>query len=280
VIIAVCADKDTEHGSPGVSTLALALAATFPLPSLVLEADPSGGDLAFRLQRSGGGPLWPEPTLLSLAADVRHRLTADALPSYAQSSSAGASVIIGPSTGEAYLPVARFWPEIAAAARAWPGVVVADLGRLSPHHDTAAPLLSNATAVVLVTRADLAGLYRLRERVHDLAAGLADSRYESSRLGIVVRCAARRSAQDAGQITELLHAIGSPARVLGTVVDDAAGAHALTIGRPRRRGLLSSARTLVDELVRTHPVLAAGPAMPPRFARDAAGRGVVTGEFK
>lgn len=257
MIVAVCADKDSEHGGPGVSTLAVALAACMPGPSLVLEADPSGGDLVFRLQRPGGASLWPEPTVLSLAADVRHGLRADALPRYAQPTSAGVPVILGPGIGEAYRPVARFWPDIATAARSWPGVVVADLGRLGPYHDTAGPLLMQASAVVLVVRADLAGLYRLRERVADLAAGLAGTGSEVSRLGVAVRGPARRAAQDAAQITQLLAAIGSPARVLGSVVEDAAGASALLAGGARRRGLLSSARGLVDTLLRAYPELAA-----------------------
>ena len=49
MIVTVCSDK----GSPGVTTLAVAIGLVWPVPRLVLEADPAGGDLAFRMRRTG-----------------------------------------------------------------------------------------------------------------------------------------------------------------------------------------------------------------------------------
>ena len=45
MIIGVCSNK----GAPGVTTLATALALTWPGDTVLLEADPSGADLPFRL---------------------------------------------------------------------------------------------------------------------------------------------------------------------------------------------------------------------------------------
>ena len=59
MIVTLCSDK----GSPGVTTLAVALGLVWPVQRLVLEADPAGGDLAFRMrQPGGGGPLGPDPS--------------------------------------------------------------------------------------------------------------------------------------------------------------------------------------------------------------------------
>ena len=62
----------STKASPGVTTLCQALAHTWPDPRrvVVVEADPSGGDLAARLE------LAPEPGLVSLAAAGRRGLSA------------------------------------------------------------------------------------------------------------------------------------------------------------------------------------------------------------
>ncbi len=46
MIVSVCADK----GAAGVTTLATVLAMVWPTERVLLEADCSGGDLAFRLR--------------------------------------------------------------------------------------------------------------------------------------------------------------------------------------------------------------------------------------
>jgi len=76
MIVALGADK----ASPGVTTAAVALAMAWPGGRAVFEADPSGGDLAFRaLHATAGGLLAAEPGLLTLAADTRSGLAPDAL---------------------------------------------------------------------------------------------------------------------------------------------------------------------------------------------------------
>ena len=65
MLFAVCSDR----GAPGSTTMALALAAARGLPSVVLEADPYGGDLAVRC-RIGGDPLPTTPTVLGLGTGM------------------------------------------------------------------------------------------------------------------------------------------------------------------------------------------------------------------
>ncbi len=64
MLFAICADR----GAPGSTTAALALASARGLPTIVVEADPYGGDLALRLRPDGKHPLAATPTVLSVAA--------------------------------------------------------------------------------------------------------------------------------------------------------------------------------------------------------------------
>ncbi len=91
MILAVCADK----GSPGVTTLATALGVVWPVDRVVLEADPSGGDLAFRLRSPRGQFLDPNRSVLDVAADAREGLPPGALARYAEPTSLGAPVLKG-----------------------------------------------------------------------------------------------------------------------------------------------------------------------------------------
>ena len=59
-----------EKGSPGATTTALALGHALAGSRLVIEADASGGDLAFRLRRDGR-PLPESPTVLTAVAAAR-----------------------------------------------------------------------------------------------------------------------------------------------------------------------------------------------------------------
>ncbi len=116
MIVSVCADKASSPSAAGVSTLALALGMAWPADRLVLEADPSGGDALFYLPHADGGLLHPEPTLLSLTADARAHLDPRSLPDYAQPTSLGVPVILGPPTPEAFAPTGPLWPRLDEAA--------------------------------------------------------------------------------------------------------------------------------------------------------------------
>src|SRR5271167_2700861 len=209
MIVPLCADKASVPGPAGVSTLALALGVVWPGERLVLEGDPSGGDALFYLAHADGGLLHPEPTLLSLTADARTGLDPTALPAYAQPTSLGIPVILAPPTPEAFALTGPVWPRLADAAARWDGTMLADLGRLHPRHPAATSLLPLSQAVVFVTRADVAGLYRLRERVAGLAAQLAAPTGEVSRLLVVVRSSRSQRRVALAQVAALLDSVGS-----------------------------------------------------------------------
>ena len=80
----------SAKGSPGVTTLALALGLVWPKPVLVGELDPAGGDLVARLplERSGG--------LAALAAAARHTIDGEQLAAHAQPVTEMCSLLLGP----------------------------------------------------------------------------------------------------------------------------------------------------------------------------------------
>jgi MinD-like ATPase involved in chromosome partitioning or flagellar assembly len=82
--------------SPGVTTTSLALAALWPAARrLVIEADPSGGDLGAWLG------LAPAPGLASLAAAIRHDRSPGAAWRHAQAlPGGGVSVVAAPAGAE------------------------------------------------------------------------------------------------------------------------------------------------------------------------------------
>ncbi|RYJ06001.1 MAG: hypothetical protein EON52_08655, partial [Actinomycetales bacterium] len=56
----------SAKGSPGVTTASLLVGALWPRPTIVVECDPSGGDVALRMPGDDGQPLDPQRGLLSL----------------------------------------------------------------------------------------------------------------------------------------------------------------------------------------------------------------------
>lgn len=271
MIVAVGADK----GSPGVTTVASVLAMVWPGQRVLLEADPAGGDLAFRLRPplGAGRLLDPEPSVLSLAADVRGGLPPGGLARYGQPTSLGFDVIPGALSAEGFAPVARLWPQVAAAAHRWPATVVADVGRLQPG-TAVLPVVRAATVVLLLARPSLEGLYHLRDRVGELAAAVADPAAGRSRVAVVVTARSKDRRDALGQVRQLLGAAGSPVPVAGFVPYDRAAVELLRAGVPGRRlagsDLLRSVRALAETVVSWWPQLAGSPA-PPAGPGTAAG---------
>lgn len=262
MIVAVCADK----GSPGATTLATALGIAWPGERMLLEADTSGGDLAFRAkQPSNGQLLAADPGLLTLAADARTGLPSGDLTRYCQQTAWGLPVVPGPAGAQAYQPMRALWPAVADVAAGWSGTVIADLGRFQPGNPAAA-LARAATAVLVVTRVSVEDLFHLRERVNELAHTLGDPRQQRNPVAVVVAAPRKEAAAAVRQVTHMLQAGGSPIPVAGYVATDPASASALRVGelpkRPTRSDLLGSVDQIVATLTSWWPNLAASAAAP------------------
>jgi len=153
-------------GSPGVTTFAVALAVRWPGParSVVIEADPSGGDLATRFS------LPSHRGLLSLAAAAHHKADPALVWQHCLALPGGLPVVAAPPDAEQaraalsalVLPQGTDAGVLRAAADVPGVVVIADCGRVDPG-SAVMPVVCSADVVVLLTRAradDLAHLAR------------------------------------------------------------------------------------------------------------------------
>lgn len=233
-LVALC----TAKGSPGATTAALALASTdaFRDTALLVEADPSGGDLASRLGFAA------DPGLASLAAAGRRQFSAELVEHHSQRV-AGVDVVAAPAgASSARSALHVLGPGLASALRALAGrVVICDLGRLDAE-SASVELARSADLVLVVTRPVLADL-----------AHLAEEGSWWARLGPPVALvlsgepgAVRRERYPADEVSSALGL-----EVLGTLAWDPKGVAALVgQGREvRRSALVQSAQSLALVLV-------------------------------
>src|ERR1700735_4690943 len=166
-LIAVAADK----GSPGVTTAAIALAAVWPRPVLRAEGAAGGGRRGSRLPGAEGEPLDPRRGLLSLAVAARRGLQPHQVWEHTQRLRGGLDVLTGVTNAEQGAGLDALWASLGSALGAFPQAdVIADCGRIGadgPHYD----LLAQAAVVVMITRASLGEVVRLRDRAGSLVAG-------------------------------------------------------------------------------------------------------------
>lgn len=155
--------------SPGVTTTALALAAVWPARRrLLIEADPSGGDL---------GPwlgLPPSPGLAGVAADVRHDQSRGVIWRHAQELAGGVHAVVAPAGAEqaAACLTTVAGTTIFVPFAAEPAVAVADCGRLDPGSPAFA-VAAQAGITLLLARPRVSELSHLAPRVAALTqAGL------------------------------------------------------------------------------------------------------------
>lgn len=140
------------HGSPGATTLALALTVALQVggqASLFLEADPDGGVVAARFDVPSA------PSLTDLAAAARRPLGADEVMRYAQPIGAGVlAVVAHPSPEQTRTALLTGAPSLAAALRATERRTVVDLGRWRSD-SPCRPLFDTADTLLLVMRPTL-----------------------------------------------------------------------------------------------------------------------------
>ncbi|MHA3700754.1 hypothetical protein ACXR2U_01100 [Jatrophihabitans sp. YIM 134969] len=256
MIVSVCADK----GSPGVSWTSTALTMVWPGDRVLLEADCSGGDAALRLRTPERQLLARQPTLRGLSVDARSG-ELSSLAAYTHQTSLGVPVI--PATDmrtEDFALIARQWPAVASAAHAWPGTVIADLGRLQ--EDTASgPVAAASTVVLLIGRADSESLYHLRERARTLTARLGQGMHRQSPLAVAVVCPTREHKARVADIRAHLasDAATSLVPVAGWIADDPGTIALLRQGVVTKKvagsDLLRSVSSVVEALLSWWPQL-------------------------
>lgn len=176
----------SAKGSPGATSTALLLAAVWPRPVVLLEADPAGGDLAYRCKAAHGGAPYSDRGIVRLAAEVRSGVPdGDALLGQAQLLAGGVNLVQGVESPMQGRSLTALWPAIAAACSAASVDVIADLGRLEQTSATM-PLAQAADVTLMVATARLDSAMHLVHRVPEVAAAISGVRAAPRIVPVVV----------------------------------------------------------------------------------------------
>ncbi len=256
-------------GAPGATTLACLLGATWPgpRPAIVVECDPSGGDLAPRFQLS------TRIGWSSFVTGARRVGPGVAVTPHLQQLPGGLDVLVGPRAGDDLPEAGVDWlvdgtgtdgvsgstdPDV-ENGRSWDLIV--DLGRLLPAERSSAAWSRHAQWLVVVLRSDPASAWAVRQR----ASGWREQWGE--RVGLAVVAGGEHAAAEIASFT------GLP--VLGEVPSDPAAARVASgergSGRRLARSpLVGSASALAQRLAgRAEPAEPAEPAGPAEPAEPA-----------
>lgn len=231
-------------GSPGTTTLALALGAVWPRPVAVAECDPCGGDIACRF----GLPAHPgmASCVLMLRRDwARPTSNPKGLAEHTQELPGGMEVIVGSTAGDSALALDH---ELAGVAKALCNTaesgqdLILDCGRFLAGASGQLALLREAEKIVLVAKPEPASLLFAHWMATDICAARQDHR---DLVLAVVGDRPLRPAEMAGALS---------VELLGSIPIDAVGA-ALIGGKPGRRGALARS-ALISTATRLARILA------------------------
>lgn len=248
----------SAKGAPGTTTTAMLLAALWPRQSVLVDADPMGGDVALRLPSVTGTPLRTDAGLLSLLPAARRGLTPDVVVAHCQEAQGGQLVISGLEGPEQASAVGGLWDEIGQSFATLPGRdVIVDAGQAHAIASTL-PMLRRATVVVFVVQPSLTGVVHARQRIAALLPELTAPDGHAPVLGFVVAQTAKaRSADTDTAIAEVQGTLDS-LRFFGSIAHDRPSARMFE-GSPQRhpeRSILArSGAAVVNALVDVLPEL-------------------------
>lgn len=236
----------SAKGAPGATTTAMLLASLWPRPSLLVDADPMGGDVALRLPSADGRALDRDRGLLSLLPATRRGLLPEMVAQHAQTALGGQEVLAGLAGPEQSAAVTPLWPTLADAFAAVPDRdVVVDAGQVhqrSPH----LALVERSDLVLWVYRPTAWSALHTRRRLEGLSGLLAES---AACTGLVCVSAQSQEA-DAAAATRAVAGDWEWLRVLGTVAHDPRAVVMFEGGqvhRPERTLLARSGATLAQQ---------------------------------
>ena len=237
----------SAKGSPGVTTAALLFAALWPRPSILVECDPAGGDVALRMPGSDGEPLDTNPGLLNLVAAGRKSFYADLVRQHTEQIVGGLDVITGMTTPEQAAGLGQ-WNVLGSLFAELPGTdTVVDLGRIGAETPQNA-ILASASAVVLVVDTLPSNVVHLRERLRKVSDGLGGE--VGAPLHVVVVAPPKRSRAVA-EIRDAITQSQTPVEAVHHLAHDTTGAAFFlgqVTGSPARTALVRSAQPIVDAL--------------------------------
>ncbi len=168
-LISLC----SAHGSPGVTTTALALAASWPADRrcLLVEADPFGGMIGARYG------LGQAPGLSSLAAVARRGLDWETVWRHAQELPGGVPILVGPASADEAQAVLR---DLAGILADWSSAqseldVIVDCGRIGSG-PVGHEFLARADVTMVATRPKVDQMRVVAHRLGALEASGLDVR--------------------------------------------------------------------------------------------------------
>jgi MinD-like ATPase involved in chromosome partitioning or flagellar assembly len=246
-LYAVCSAK----GSPGVSTASVALGMTWAGPAVIADLDPAGGDLSLRYRDQEGRPLDPDRGLMSLAAAARRGSEGADVQEHLQVAGGRLPVLVGVTRPEQVTALGTSWQHVARSLTTMPGQdVLADCGRVLPGSATM-PVLTQADAILFLTRPSMEELYHLRERLRGLAVTMRLRDLDAVPVGIAV-LAGDRDRDSVSDVQQVIAAAGLPATVLGAFALEPKTASALRYGLDvnARKSLLLRSAAAVGEALR------------------------------
>jgi len=246
-LYAVCAAK----GSPGVTTATVALGLTWPGSAVVADVDPAGGDLSLRYRDTEGRPLDPDRGVMSLAAAVRRGAEGADVGEHLQTVGGGLPMLVGFSRPEQVAALGTSWHHVATSLATLPGRdVLADCGRVLPGSSTM-PVLTRASAILILTRPTVEELYHLRERLRALTESLQLRDPGAVPVGVAV-LAGDRDRNSVPDVRRVIAAAGLPVTVLGAFAIEPKSAAALRHGVDvsARKSLLMRSAAAIGEALR------------------------------
>ena len=174
----------SAKGAPGTTTTTLLLATLWPATSIVLDADPLGGDVALRLQRSDGRAMDPERGLLSMLPAARRGLLPENVHQHTQEAVGGQPVLAGLPGPEQALAVAPLWPTLAEVFRRIPDAdLFVDAGQVQSRSEHL-PLIQQSDLLLVVYRATAWSALHTRRRIEALGETLRDHGVRVGILGV------------------------------------------------------------------------------------------------
>lgn len=238
-------------GSPGVTSTGLALAATWPRPVVLLEADPAGGDLAYRCRAAHGGPVSAHRGLLRLAAAVRAGTPSPgAVFEESQLLACGVNLIQGVASSAQARGLVGLWPMIGQACTTAEVDVIADLGRLD-RASALMPLGQAAHHLLPVASTSLDSVMHLTEGLNDIAGGIAQ--HGTVNISPILVGPDAHAARDCADLDDLLTRAGLPITPTQPMPYDPKALQRLEQGeRAARLGrtlLLRAARAIAGSMV-------------------------------
>ena len=239
-------------GSPGVTSTALALTAVWPRPAVLLEADPTGGDLAYRCRAAHGGPVYASKGLLTLAAAVRGGVPGpEALFEQSQMLACGVNLVQGVSSAAQARGLGTLWATIAEACRVSEVDVIADLGRLE-RTSAVMPLAEAADYLLTVASTSLESVMHLTGGLIELTASLRNR--GAVRVEPVLVGPDAHAAGDCADLDEMLSRAGLPVQATQPMPYDPRALERLeqgekATGRLGRTLLLRAARAMAGSMV-------------------------------